>query len=285
VVTSHRSTTDLLEEACSELAGLLDLVGETETRNGASAAGLRVVDDYLSDIDVQAGVRVRSTKASRLPGNQSVLFAVTEAHAAVREVERNLRYAITGHADTPRGSSDGNTSVALRNIVRLGATATDDDRVRAVKILHSATRQIQRLPAIDTLVEWKPIRLGPGGLPPQCEHCGTFSLRYAPVSGVVRCIYPADGQGCTDDDGHPTRGRLDLHRVTGTPVIAWRDGRVTYAPEHVEHVEPEHDDDEYEPNPEAEPEYVEPEYVEPEPDPMTVYAFSDLDQRIREALG
>lgn len=223
---NDRSTTDLLQEACDDLDRLLDDLGVTETRNGASAAGLHVLDDYLADVDIQPVVRVRAVMESRPPGNQAVLYAITDAHSVVREVERNLRYAVTGHADTPRGGSDANTRRCLKIIPRLGASADDEDRWRAARMLRKAALQIERLPSIDQAVEWKPLRRGDGGLPPRCLHCSCYSLRYAPSSGMVRCLTP----GCADDDGKPPQGRLDISQIDGTPCLVWKDGRVQYAP-------------------------------------------------------
>ena len=226
LVTGGRDTTDLLAEACEELGDLLATIAATEIMNGRSCAGIMTAATMATDIDVNPGMRHTSHLESRVPGNSAVLNAATDAHACVRDVERKLRYAATGGAGTPRGGSDANTTAALKAIPKLGAAASSHDRQHATRMLTTAAKGIQRLAAIDIAVEWQPLRRGAGGLPPLCPWCSTYSLRYAPTTGIIRCVFPA----CQDDDGKPPVGRLDVSKIDGSPVLAWRSGLVQYAP-------------------------------------------------------
>jgi hypothetical protein len=222
---NDRDTTDLLAEACTELAALLELVADTEVRNGASAAGLHTVDMLIADRDIQFSARHMSSRKSTMPGNTNVLEAVMYAHQAIRETESDLRYAAAGHSGTPRGGSDGNTMVALANIPRLGAGADENTRYQAIRRLRSAALAIERLPAIDEAIDWAPLPRQPGQPPPLCAWCGTYSLRYAVVTGIIRCMFP----GCLADDEQPPQGRLDISQTDGSPCIVWRSGWVQYA--------------------------------------------------------
>lgn len=175
------------------------------------------------------------------PGPANVLMSV---HWGVRRLEDRLRTA-DNLPVRPRGGSDANTRRALAAIAVLGSAIPvrhqyrdnprEPCRCLHCDAIHELTRwanQARRLPGIDELPRWRPIRTTDGSLPPACPYCKTFSLRVAAMSGAVMCFYPGrQGQGCTDADGNRPYGRLDISRLDGTPVVAWNDGLTERAPE------------------------------------------------------
>jgi hypothetical protein len=219
-----------LADACGELAALLDGLGASEVRNGKACAGLVTVDNLLADADRVPSVR-RGLPKPMTPGNHAVFVAITDAHELIRRLEASLRLAVAGHTGPARGGSHGNTIAALKSIPRLAEAISEHDRRQAARLLTRAAVRIEQLAAVDSAPKWERIRPGPGGLPPRCPRCLTFSLRVSFLSGAVICVYPGtDGQGCKDLDGNPVRGRLDISRIDGSPVLAWRDGTVQAAP-------------------------------------------------------
>jgi hypothetical protein len=228
-----------LGEACEDLLEQLAVFSLSELRGGRGDAGLASVSMLIAEPDIEPGPG-RGVPAARLPGNVAALAAELDAHRFVRQLEASLRLAVAGHAGRARGGSDNNTREALAAIARM-STAAEEIKTRhktadgrnitaaalAAKLLDRMTRVIGQLPAVDEFPRWERIRPGPGGLPPRCPNCVTFSLRVAVQSGAVICVFP----GCKDLDGNsPPQARLELSRLNSEPVLAWKDGTVQYAP-------------------------------------------------------
>lgn len=220
------STTDGLAEACEELLDLLAQLDVVEVRNGRAYAGLVTKDVLLADRDVQLVARRGTGYESKCPWNESVATVLLDTHELVRRLESALRLMVTGNPGPRRGGSAGNTIIALRNIPRLAEAVDYHDRRQAARMVYRCTRRIGQLPAIDSIPRWERIRSGPGGIPPRCENCKTYSLRLEIGSGKVVCAYPS----CTGLDGYPPQGRLEISRLTGDAILCWRDGTVQGAP-------------------------------------------------------
>jgi len=162
---------------------------------------------------------------SPAPWHAEAAAVLLDIHAGARELEADLKYRVTGRAPEPRGGSDVNTRSALRSIVRL-AEALDDDQVKdAARTVGRWVTTARQLRDIDQADRWEPLPRRPGALPPPCEYCATYSLRWNRRSGEVRCV----NGDCRDGDGHRPVARMEIGRLTGTAALVWRDGRtVTY---------------------------------------------------------
>lgn len=223
-----------LTAACAELADQLAIFKEPDVTTDRADAGLPTVGWLVVDQDVEPSVGRSGVPAARTPGNTAVLNAQFDAHEMIRRLEAAMRLAVAGHSGRVRGGSDGNTLAALKAIQNLGAALpqeTRDARGRlvwpcqelAARVVERVTSVIGQLPAVDEVPKWTKIRPGPGGLPPRCPNCETFSLRVALASGVVVCVFP----DCEDLDGRrPPQARMDLSKIDGRPVLVWRDGLV-----------------------------------------------------------
>lgn len=162
---------------------------------------------------------------SPAPWHAEAAAVLLDIHAGARELEADLKYRVAGRAPEPRGGSDVNTRSALRSIVRL-AEALDDDQVKdAARTVGRWVTTARQLRDIDQADRWEPLPRRPGALPPPCEYCATYSLRWNRRSGEVRCV----NGDCRDGDGHRPVARMEIGRLTGTAALVWRDGRtVTY---------------------------------------------------------
>ena len=223
-----------LSAACTELADQLAIFGEPEVTTDRADGGLPTMGWLVVDMDVEPGPGRGGVPATRTPGNTAALNAQLDAHEMVRRLEAALRLAVAGHTGRARGGSDGNTAAALKAIEKLGAALPQEIRDArgklvwpcqelAARVIERAASVIGQLPAVDEVPKWTKIRPGPGGLPPKCPNCETYSLRVALASGVVVCVYP----DCEDLDGrHPPQARMDISKIDGRPVLVWRDGLV-----------------------------------------------------------
>jgi hypothetical protein len=208
-----------------------------------AAAGLLTTTCLTVEADTLPGVRRSGVTESRPPWNAQSANAYLDAHQFVRRLEASLRLVVTGHTGIPRGGSDQNTRAAIKAIANMATAALgipsgvpvsrsepDGRKISAAelaaRLVEHVTIVIGQLPAVDEYPTWERIRPGPDGLPPRCPNCETFSLRFAVHSGMVCCILP----GCQDLDGHSPQGRLDVSKLNGEPVLAWRDGTVQVAP-------------------------------------------------------
>lgn len=195
----------------SDLSDLCDELGHL----------LAQAEAILGIRDVKPTTRAAGKPGSKPPWNPEVAGALFNAHAGARQLEADLRIAITGR-DYRRSPRSGNTGDVLAAIKAM-ETAMDHPQAEAAhRKLTRWVTAIRQLPGLDLSPKWERIRPGPDGLPPKCPHCGTFSLRVALSSGVVQCWYP----GCTDSDGRRPQARLDLSRINGNPVLVWSDGTV-----------------------------------------------------------
>jgi hypothetical protein len=149
--------------------------------------------------------------------NSQVAMLVLDIHGGTRDLETNLRYAISGSL-RGRGGSDGNTRKSLANLVSLCA-GTDYAGVMVVckqleswiwrgRLVLGEAEPFSRLPRL------------PGQGDPACPFCkspGTLRVRHA--TGVVICLRP----GCQDSEGNRTSGRIEIGSFSGDPSIVWGD--------------------------------------------------------------
>lgn len=148
----------------------------------------------------------------------AVLFDITEG---ARRLEASLRRDVSGRLGDRRGSSRTNTRDALRSAVRL-AEALDGDQARdAARIVGRWVTSARQLRDIDLADRWEPLPRIPGHLPPACDYCATYGLRWNRRTGVVRCC----NTECSDADGHRPEARIEVGRFTGRASLVWRDGR------------------------------------------------------------
>lgn len=219
--------TSYLAQVAAELRGRLDQLDAQDTEGDAADGGLPSVEMLLAERDAAAGVIRGGRAGAQLPGNVAAMMLALDVHEFVRRLEASLRLAVTGKPGPARGGSDANTRAALKAIVNLGEAVSEDAAGQAGRLLEKFVTAIGQLPAIDEAPRWERIRPGPGGLPPACPNCGTFSLRVALASGAVMCVCP----GCRDGDGNsPPVARLELSRISGDPILVWRDGVVQHSP-------------------------------------------------------
>jgi hypothetical protein len=154
---------------------------------------------------------------SRPPWNTAAANAVTDAAEGVRRLEASLRRDVTGRPGRRRGGSDANTAAALKAIENLGRAVGVDDADAAARCVQRWTRAIQQLPAVDEAEPWRRV-------PAACPYCGFSMLRVQARSGRIACL--RGGGACTDGDGRPPVGQLDVSQLTGDPLIRWADGLV-----------------------------------------------------------
>lgn len=155
--------------------------------------------------------------------NTQAAMLVLDIHAGVRELETDLRYAITGVVRT-RGGSDNNTARSLHNLIGLCA-GSDYSAVqiackkmeswiwRARLILGDA-EPFSRLPRL------------PGQPEPACPFCRTAgSLRVRHATGMVICLRPT----CKDTEGNRPQGHIEVGSYSGEPLVAWASGETGIA--------------------------------------------------------
>lgn len=223
-----------LTAACRELASQLAIFKDPDVTNDRADAGLPTLGWLVVDQDIEPSVGRSGVPAARTPGNTAALNAQFDAHEMVRRLEAALRLAVAGNPGRARGGSEGNTTAALKAIQNLGAALPQEVRdgkgklvwpcqELAARVVERITSVIGQLPAVDEVPKWSKIRPGPGGLPPVCPYCKTYSLRVALQSGVVMCVMP----GCEDANQRtPPQARMDISRLDGRAVLVWRDGLV-----------------------------------------------------------
>lgn len=212
-----------LTAACADLTEQLKVFSVYDTTSDWADAGLPTFSVLIVDQDVEPSNGRRSAPGTRTPGNTQAINAQMDAHEMVRRLEASLRLAVTGHTGRRRGGSDSSTYAAIASISRLGEAVSPHARQVAARLIDRAATVIGQLPSVDEVPRWEKIRPGPGGLPPTCPNCKTFSLRVSLSAGVVVCVYP----GCADLDGRkPPQARMDISKIDGSPVLVWRDGLV-----------------------------------------------------------
>lgn len=189
--------------------------------------------------------------ASAAPGNAPALWAVTDVHYGVRELERALRVDLLG-VERHRGASRAHTLAAIDAI---GALAELVDRHEhrepgdktpcqcghcvIMRKLAGWTRGIEMLPAVDDAVRWSVIRAPCPDCSGRekacttcrgrqlrilCPYCDTPSLRAAVPWGLVACGNP----DCRDSEGNPPVAKMATSALAhGRGFLLWNDGRVT----------------------------------------------------------
>jgi len=228
-----------LSAACAELSDQLGVFGDPEITTDRAGGGLPTIGWLVVDQDIEPSIGRSGVSAARTPGNTAALNALFDAHEMVRRLEAALRLAVAGHTGRARGGSDRNTTAALKAIQNLGAALPREIRDAkgklvwpcqelAARVVGHAASVIGQLPAVDEVPKWSKIRPGPGGLPPRCPNCQTYSLRVSLSAGVVICVFPGqDGNGCKDMDGRtPPQARMDISKIDGRAILVWRDGLV-----------------------------------------------------------
>jgi hypothetical protein len=177
--------------------------------------------------------RPETGPASTPPWNAAAAYAHTDLAEVARRLEVSLLNQVEGHKPRARrGGATSSTYAALRAVGVLLGRVEKGDAARAAGILLRVAAETQRLNAVDTITRWVRIRPSPGHRPPLCPYCRTFSLRRAEGTYSVMCFGwvrdPETGeqQPCTDSDGQRPKAQLDISRLDGTPVLAFRDGLV-----------------------------------------------------------
>jgi len=178
---------------------------------------LAIAETLIGEPDIIPSTRSSGKPSSHPPWNAAVAYAITDAHAGIREIEREFRIEVTGRHRW-RGGSDANTTTAMEAITAMSSAVPRALAQRAARSLIHWANQIRMLPAVDDKERWEKIRAGPDGLPPRCPYCKTFSLRVSMTRGLVACWMT----GCEDGDGRQPQARMDINRIDGTPVLAWR---------------------------------------------------------------
>jgi len=141
-----------------------------------------------------------------MPGNTAVFYVLTDIHAAVRELEQDFRYQVTGTV-TVRGGSDGNTVAAINAVCNLAAALDHAMADHAARILNRYVTAVMQLPAVDLEERCRQV-------PAPCPRCQRRMLRVYERSGRVACL------GCA------TRGRM-MPGTVSDGYIEWEDGTIT----------------------------------------------------------
>jgi hypothetical protein len=181
------------------------------------------VNACLEELIDQPGTRHHAVAAKvTLTGSSpswhaQAAYLVLDLQRLSRVLENRLRAEVSG-TELKRGGSDHNTHLALQALLALAEAASLD-----------ATRETWR--ALDRWCQRGRVTLGevepmqrlprlPGQPEPRCPYCTFATLRYQPLSGLVRCLNP------TCLDGHERRpvARVELGPYSGSPILAWADG-------------------------------------------------------------
>lgn len=152
--------------------------------------------------------------------NAQAAYLLMEIHAGARELEVNLRFQVAGSLRDDRGGSDGNTLAALQALPALAAGLD----YAGAKL---ACRQLEKwaFRARIVLGEVEPFSRVPRmpGMPEAlCPFCHSRTLRMKPSTGQVRCVRP----GCTDSDGNPSAGHVEVGAYSGEVMLTWADRSV-----------------------------------------------------------
>lgn len=169
-----------------------------------------------------AAARRHKLAGSPPPWHADAAAVLLDIHEGARRLEASLRRAVSGRLGDRRGGSDHNTRAALKSCVRLAEAIADEDAVRAAaRIVARWVTSARQLRDIDQADRWEPLPRQPGMLPPACDYCRTYSLRWNRRSGEVRCCNP----DCRDEDGRRPVARMEIGRYSGQAALVWRDGR------------------------------------------------------------
>lgn len=142
-------------------------------------------------------------------------------HAGARRLEAGFAQFVHGRART-RGGSDGNTVAALRVCVRLAEAMPPEEVRGAARRTSSWIRRAEEIPDIGRAEPWVDLPRAPGATPPPCPFCGTYRLKLARRSGLVKCV----NRACRDEDGRPRRAVIEYGALSGSAYLTFGDGQV-----------------------------------------------------------
>ena len=168
-------------------------------------AWLPVAAALITEPDTQPHVG-RTQPGSKPPWNSAVAYVLTDIHAAVRELEQDFRYQVTGTV-MMRGGSDGNTIAAINAVGKLAAALDHAMADHAARLLNRYVTAVMQLPAVDLEERCRQV-------PAPCPRCQRRMLRVYERSGRVACL------GCA------TRGQM-MPGTVSDGYIEWQDGTLT----------------------------------------------------------
>jgi hypothetical protein len=155
------------------------------------------------------------------PWNTAAAYVLMTIHQEARRLEMSLRRQVAGRDVEPRGGSTQNTRRALEALLKLGEAVDDHELYEVARTVSRLVTKARELPDIGLSDQWGPLPRVLGHLPPCCDYCGTFSLRWARRTGDVRCC----NDRCEDENGRRPTARLEIGQLTGEASLVWRDGR------------------------------------------------------------
>lgn len=158
----------------------------------------------------------RHVPESREPWAAHAAGAYWDLYFGAREVAAAMRGA-AGMRPLADRVAGGEALTVIRNLAPISSEW----------ILRGAARMMEKLvahgeavPAVDESEPWVPLPRLPSGEEVACPYCHTYGLRMLKRKGEVRCIFP----GCHDQDGNPTRARMEPGRMTGEERLIFGDG-------------------------------------------------------------
>lgn len=171
--------------------------------------------------DPATGGTARKVAGSPAPWHAEAAVVLLDVHEGARRLEASLRRDTAGRLGQRRGGSDTNTRRALQSVVRLAEALDTDQQRHAARIVAHWVTSARQVKDIDLTDRWEPLPRLPGMLPPACDYCLTYSLRWNRRAGEVRCILTA----CRDEDGRRPVARMQIGRYSGQASLVWQDGR------------------------------------------------------------
>lgn len=141
-------------------------------------------------------------------------------HAGARELERDLRYRVTGRLAHQRGGSDLNTKQALHAVTALVEAVDDIVTQDAAAQVASWCRMARQVRDIDQQDRFEPLPRVKGWLPPSCPYCDVLSLRWSRQRGIVICI----NHDCLDGEDRRPRASMEIGEYSGQGMLVFRDG-------------------------------------------------------------
>lgn len=205
-----------------EIATLADELGEL------LAALAALLPEPVADPATGTTTTHRGVTGSPAPWHAEAAGILFDVHEGIRRLEASIRRDITGRPGRRRGGSDRNTAAALAAVASLAYGLDVDAARRARRILNVWASHARQIRDIDREPAWAPLPSVPGRPPAACPYCRTYSLRYARLSGAVRCANPR----CADSEGSRPYGVIEQGKYTGRAMLVFADGReITYTTE------------------------------------------------------
>jgi hypothetical protein len=191
-----------VESAATELAGLIPAL-QNETPHKPSHG-------YTVGGAPQGGHRPLAS------WNTPAAMLDLEIHAGIRDTEAVLQYQVAGVA-RPRGGADTVTQAICRHLPALAAGCDTATAQRVARQLETWCWRVRLV--LGEREPWQHLPRLPGHTVPRCPWCTYMTLRYKPLSGVVKCVNPA----CVDEEGRRPAARIDFGPATGEPILTWQD--------------------------------------------------------------